>query len=33
MNDIQIGIIYEGITNDIQVGEAEANVEEGRDNN
>jgi hypothetical protein len=32
-NDIQIGIIYEGITNDIQVGEAEANVEEGRDNN
>jgi hypothetical protein len=33
MNDIQIGITYEGITNDIQVGEAEANVEEGRDNN
>jgi hypothetical protein len=32
-NDVQIGITYEGITNDIQVGEAEANVEEGRDNN
>jgi hypothetical protein len=33
MNDVQIGITYEGITNDIQVGEAEANVEEGRDDN
>jgi hypothetical protein len=32
-NDVQIGITYEGITNDIQVGEAGANVEEGRDNN
>jgi hypothetical protein len=33
MNDVQIGITYEGITNDIQVGEAEANVEEGREDN
>ncbi len=32
-NDVQIGITYEGITNDIQVGEAEANKEEGSDNN
>jgi hypothetical protein len=32
-NDVQIEITYEGITNDIQVGEAEANVEEGRDDN
>jgi hypothetical protein len=32
-NDVQIGITYEGITNDIQVGEAEANGEEGRDDN
>ncbi len=32
-DDVQIGITCEGITNDIQVGEAEANVEEGRDNN
>jgi hypothetical protein len=32
-NDVQIVITYEGITNDIQVGEAEANVEEGRDDN
>ena len=33
MNDFQIWITYEGIKNDIQVGEAEANVEEGRDDN
>ncbi len=32
-NDVQIGITYEGITNDIQVGEAEANLKEGRDDN